>query len=109
MHLALVDQLLPESLRLQYLGTAQPLRVRLFLHRLARAAVDVNVCDLVAEDSDAPRLRGLVKGVGDPAVEALALEEELIQLREAGKRRRRCRRGAGLTATASQSEQRLIV
>ena len=55
----LVDQFLAVALRLQDFRAAQPLRVRLLLHGLARAAVDVDVGDLVAEDADAPGLRRL--------------------------------------------------
>merc|ERR550514_788635 len=66
------------------LGTApraaQSFRVRLLLHGLARAAVDVDVRDLVAEHADAPGLRRLVQGLRDANIELLTLEEELIQL-----------------------------
>ena len=75
----LVDQFLAVALRFQDFRAAQPLRVRLLLHGLARAAVDVDVGDLVAEHADAPGLRRLVQGLRDADVELLALEEELVQ------------------------------
>ena len=55
----------------------------MLLHGLARAAVDVNVGDLVTEDADAPRPGRLVERERDARVELLALEEELVELQVA--------------------------